>query len=120
MEAIIKSRIDSNLKAEVEQILSALGMTVSDVIRMTFAQIAARKGLPFDVKLPNAQTLDALKEGDAALARLRAGMTPRFERLDDYFAVMDKQLTSADKSVAGQPQGKTPTKRKSAKLQKSV
>ena len=120
MEAIIKSRIDSNLKAEVEQVLSALGMTVSDVIRMTFAQIAARKGLPFDVKLPNTQTLDALKEGDAALARLRAGATPRFERLDDYFAVMDKQLTSADKPVAGQPQGKTPTKRKSAKPQKSV
>ncbi len=120
MEAIIKSRIDSNLKAEVEQVLSALGMTVSDVIRMTFAQIAARKGLPFDVKLPNAQTLDALKEGDAALARLRAGATPRFERLDDYFAVMDTKLTSANKPVAGQQQGKTPTKRKSAKPQKPV
>ena len=120
MEAIIKSRIDSNLKAEVEQVLSALGMTVSDVIRMTFAQIAARKGLPFDVKLPNAQTLDALKESDAALAKLRAGAAPRFERLDDYFAVMDKKLTSADSLVIGQPQGKTSTKRKSAKPQKSV
>lgn len=91
MEAIIKSRIDATLKTEVEQVLTALGLTVSDVIRMTFAQIAARKGLPFDVKLPNAQTLDALKESDAALERLRAGGKPRFESLDDYFLAMDAQ-----------------------------
>ena len=111
MEAIIKSRIDSNLKVEVEQVLSALGMTVSDVIRMTFAQIAARKGLPFDVKLPNAQTLDALKEGDAALARLRAGGQPRFEYIDDYFRAMDaKPVDSLKLSV-----GKASLKRKSVK-----
>ena len=92
MEAIIKSRIDLNLKVEVEQVLSALGMTVSDVMRITFAQIAARKGLPFDVKLPNAQTVSALKESDSALARLRAGEPQRFERLDDYFLEMDKRV----------------------------
>jgi DNA-damage-inducible protein J len=111
MEAIIKSRIDSDLKNEVEQVLSALGMTVSDVIRMTFAQIAVRKGLPFDVKLPNAQTLDALKESDAALARLRAGAQPRFERLDDYFAEMDRKVSNNRQPV----KPKTAAKRKSVK-----
>jgi DNA-damage-inducible protein J len=111
MEAIIKSRIDSDLKNEVEQVLSALGMTVSDVIRMTFAQIAVRKGLPFDVKLPNAQTLDALKESDAALARLRAGAQPRFERLDDYFAEMDKKVSNNRQPA----KPKTAAKRKSVK-----
>lgn len=89
MEAVIKSRIDSDLKTEVEGVLSTLGMTVSDVMRITFRQIAARKGLPFDVKLPNAATLDAMKESDAALARLRAGVKPRFDTLDDYFGAME-------------------------------
>jgi DNA-damage-inducible protein J len=96
MEAVIKSRIDAGLKAEVEQVLSALGLTVSDVIRMTFVQIAVRKGLPFDVKLPNAQTLDVLKESDAALSRLRAGAAPRFESLNDYFSVMDGKVAKHD------------------------
>lgn len=111
MEAIIKSRIDSNLKAEVEQVLSALGMTVSDVIRITFAQIAARKGLPFDVKLPNALTLDALREGDAALAKLRAGGQPRFELIDDYFAAMDTKPIGNTKLATG----RAPAKRISVK-----
>lgn len=111
MEAIIKSRIDSHLKVEVEQVLTALGITVSDVIRMTFAQIAVRKGLPFDVKLPNAQTLSALRESDAALVRLRRGAEPRFERLNDYFAEMDKSV--ANKLQPAKP--KSPVKRKSVK-----
>jgi DNA-damage-inducible protein J len=100
MEAVIKSRIDSDLKTEVESVLSALGMTVSDVMRITFRQIAARKGLPFDVKLPNAQTLDAMKESDEALARLRAGAKPRFDTLDDYFGAMQ------DKDSKKQPNTK--------------
>ena len=108
MEAIIKSRIDSHLKAEVEQVLSALGMTVSDVMRVTFAQIAARKGLPFDVKLPNAKTVSALQESDSALARLRLGVQPQFEQLDDYFAAMDKTASGTRQPT----QPKPPVKRK--------
>ena len=110
MEAIIKSRIDSNLKVEVEQVLSALGMTVSDVMRITFAQIAARKGLPFDVKLPNAQTVSALNESDSALVRLRAGAPQRFEQLDDYFLEMDKRFTA----VRAPTKSKPAVKRKAA------
>lgn len=110
MEAIIKSRIDLNLKTEVESVLSALGMTVSDVMRITFAQIAARKGLPFDVKLPNAETLSALKESDAALARLRAGVKPRFEHLDDYFAAMDAKVAKSEKPVLDKVLPKVPSK----------
>ena len=118
MEAIIKSRIDHQLKAEVEQVLSALGMTVSDVIRITFAQIAARKGLPFDVKLPNAETLNALKESDAALARLRVGDKPRFEKLDDYFSEMDK-TASTDLQHRQPAKPKPAARRKSVKAAKT-
>jgi DNA-damage-inducible protein J len=108
MEAIIKSRIDVDLKTEVESVLSALGMTVSDVMRITFAQIAARKGLPFDVKLPNAETLSALKESDAALARLRSGAKPRFDQLEDYFAAMDAKVSKSVKPVLGKVVPKSP------------
>lgn len=62
MDAIIKSRIDLDLKTDVERILATLGLTVSDAIRPTFKKIAARQGLPFDVKIPNAQTQSAMRD----------------------------------------------------------
>jgi DNA-damage-inducible protein J len=73
MDAIIKSRIDLDLKIEVERVLAALGLTVSDAIRMTFKQIAARQGLPFDVKIPNAQTQAAMRDADLWVQAIRAG-----------------------------------------------
>ena len=72
MEAIVKSRIDLDLKNEAERVLSALGLTASDAIRMMFKQIAARQGLPFDVKIPNAQTQSAMRDADAWVAAMRA------------------------------------------------
>lgn len=114
MQAIIKSSIDSNLKAEVEQVLASLGMTVNDVVRITFAQIAARKGLPFDVKLPNVETLNALEESDQTLARLQAGDKPRFNSLDDYFAFME-QVQPNKSQVSKKETGKIPAKPKAAK-----
>jgi addiction module RelB/DinJ family antitoxin len=66
MEAIVKSRIDLDLKTEAERVLTALGLTASDAIRMMFKQIAARQGLPLvaairanEEKLPSQDT-DAL------------------------------------------------------------
>jgi DNA-damage-inducible protein J len=86
MDAIIKSRIDLDLKNEVERVLSELGLTVSDAIRMTFKQIAARQGLPFDVKIPNAQTQSAMRDADAWVAAMRAGTTTApAQSKDDLF-----------------------------------
>ena len=61
-DVIVKSRIEPALKADAEAILQKLGLSLSDVIRLTFRQIVARRGLPFDVKIPNAETIAAIKE----------------------------------------------------------
>jgi addiction module RelB/DinJ family antitoxin len=50
-EAIVRSRIDSSKKIEAEAILSALGLSTSDAIRLFINQIIMEKGLPFAVKL---------------------------------------------------------------------
>jgi addiction module RelB/DinJ family antitoxin len=76
VDAIIKSRIDLDLKTDVERVLATLGLTVSDAIRLTFKQISARQGLPFDVKIPNAQTQSAMRDADAWVAAMRAGAQP--------------------------------------------
>jgi addiction module RelB/DinJ family antitoxin len=72
MDAIVKSRIDLDLKTEAERVLTELGLTASDAIRMMFKQIAARQGLPFDVKIPNPQTQSAMRDADAWVAAVRA------------------------------------------------
>lgn len=62
METRIHTRIDADLKAEGDALLKQLGMTSAELIRMTYRQLVMRKGLPFDVRLPNAETIEAFNE----------------------------------------------------------
>lgn len=58
----IHTRIDPDIKQEVAQIFSRLGLSESDAIRMFYCQVQQHQGLPFEVKLPNTQTVAALQE----------------------------------------------------------
>jgi hypothetical protein len=49
-------------------------------------------GLWSDSQTPNAQTQDALNESGLMLARLRAGMKPRFDTLENYFEAMERKV----------------------------
>ena len=52
-ETTVRARIDEDLKQEAEDILKQLGITTSQAINIYFSQITLRKGLPFDVALPD-------------------------------------------------------------------
>lgn len=60
----VQSRIDPELKRNAETILKKLGLTSSQAINAFYSQIVLVKGLPFDVKLPNHETLSSLNELD--------------------------------------------------------
>jgi DNA-damage-inducible protein J len=60
--ASINARIEPGIKAKAETIFAAIGISASDAIGMFYRQVAFRKGLPFDVCVPNAVTLAALEE----------------------------------------------------------
>ncbi len=62
MSTKIQARIDESLKEEGERILEKIGITTSDLMRMTFRQVVMRQGLPFDAKIPNADTLESFEE----------------------------------------------------------
>lgn len=59
--AMIRARVEPGLKAEVENILSDLGMTASEAIHILYRQIKLQRGLPFDVRIPNEVTVRTLK-----------------------------------------------------------
>jgi DNA-damage-inducible protein J len=64
--ATVRARLEPSLKSEVEDILSTLGLTASETILLLYRQIKLRRGLPFDVTIPNdltAQTLRQSKRG---------------------------------------------------------
>ncbi|WP_273787707.1 type II toxin-antitoxin system RelB/DinJ family antitoxin [Bartonella grahamii] len=60
---VIRSRIDKTLKKSGE-ILASLGLTVSDFIRIVLIKVVNEKGLPFDMYIPNAETLKTFEKSD--------------------------------------------------------
>ena len=58
----IRARIEPALKKEVEGILDELGLSASETIQMLYRQIKLRRGIPFDIALPNALTAKVLTE----------------------------------------------------------
>jgi DNA-damage-inducible protein J len=62
---MIRARVAPELKAEAESILAKIGLSSSDAIRMFYSQVAMRKGLPFEARIPNATTRKALRDAEA-------------------------------------------------------
>lgn len=68
----VRSRVEPELKDSANEVLAQLGLTLSDGIRLFLRQVVANRGLPFDVKVPNAETLAAMEEA-RSIAKARFG-----------------------------------------------
>ncbi len=78
---IVQARIDGEIKAEASAVLAAMGLTVSDAVRLLLTRIAHDQVLPFDPLVPNATTIAAMREARTAtlprahsLAELKAAL----------------------------------------------
>jgi DNA-damage-inducible protein J len=60
--SIVRARIDEHVKEEASAVLAAMGLTVSDAFRLMLIRIASEKALPFELLVPNAKTIAAMKE----------------------------------------------------------
>ena len=60
--AVVRARIDERIKEEATVVLAAMGLTVSDAFRLMLTRVAREKSLPFDPLVPNAETIEAMKE----------------------------------------------------------
>lgn len=59
-------RIEPELKKEVEEILTDLGMNIADAVTIYFKQIVLTDSIPLQIKRPkfNKETLEAIAEAD--------------------------------------------------------
>jgi DNA-damage-inducible protein J len=78
-EEVVRARIDAQVKAEAAAVLDAMGLSMSDAIRLLLVRVAKDKALPFAVKVPNAETRQAIVE-------LEAGEGARFESVEALMA----------------------------------
>ena len=60
--AVVRARIDEHIKDEATAVLAAMGLTVSDAFRLLLTRVAHDKALPFEPLVPNAVTIEAMKE----------------------------------------------------------
>ncbi len=80
--ALVQARIDEEVKEEAAAVLAAMGLTVSDAVRLLLTRIAREKALPFEPLTPNATTIAAMKEA-------RDGKGKRFATVADLLADLD-------------------------------
>ncbi|MBC8950676.1 MULTISPECIES: type II toxin-antitoxin system RelB/DinJ family antitoxin [Xenorhabdus] len=62
--AFVRARIDETLKNEAAEVLASMGLTVSDLIRITLTKVAKEKALPFDLRNPNALTAKTIADSE--------------------------------------------------------
>ncbi len=66
---MVHIRVDEKVKEKAAKTLAAMGISVSDAVRMLLVRVAAEKALPFDIKIPNATTIKAMKAVDRGNVR---------------------------------------------------
>jgi DNA-damage-inducible protein J len=76
--ATVHVRVDEKIKAQATETLSAMGLTVSDVVRVFLTRVVADKELPFALKAPNTTSRAAIAQADEIIQSRRA----RFETTD--------------------------------------
>ena len=62
--AHIGARVEPELKKKAEGILSTLGVSPTEAIRLFYKQVVLMDGIPFSVRIPNEMTLAAMDRTD--------------------------------------------------------
>ena len=83
----VRSSVDPELKDSATVVLAQCGLSLSDGIRLFLRQVVVQQGLPFDVKIPNALTTEAMKEARA----IRQG---RFNSAQELIDDLEKNSAS--------------------------
>ena len=77
-DTVVRARIDSDTKARAKEALQAMGLSISDAIRLLLLRVAEEKRLPFAIQVPNATTVKAME-------KLDEGKGKRFGSAEELF-----------------------------------
>jgi DNA-damage-inducible protein J len=80
---MVHVRVDEHVKAQATETLAAMGLSVSDAVRVFLMRVVAEKQLPFALKVPNVETRTAIAEADAITSKRHARFATAAELFDD-------------------------------------
>jgi DNA-damage-inducible protein J len=75
-DSVIRARINGKIKEEATAVLAAIGLTPSDAFRLLMMRVAQEQALPFNLLMPNQETVAAIKSA-------RAGQVKSFANLQE-------------------------------------
>ena len=81
--ATVQARIQPELKEMGDAILKKIGITASQAINALYAQIILRKGIPFELKIPNKATKHAMDELERGGGKSYSSFQAMIDDLDD-------------------------------------
>lgn len=84
--SMLHVRVDHDTKEEATAALRAMGLSVSDAVRLFLRRVVADQAFPLELKVPNAETRAAIAEADE-IARARRA---RFETADALIADLEE------------------------------
>ncbi len=79
-------RVDDEIKTQASEALAAMGLTVSDAVRILLKRVVNDQAFPLELKVPNAQTRAAMQEAREMMQR----HATRFQSADDLIDDLEK------------------------------
>jgi len=59
---VVRARVSSQLKHNAEEVLSEIGMSMGEAIRLFLTQVSLRREFPVELKVPNKTTIKAMSD----------------------------------------------------------
>ena len=84
--SMLHIRVDDDIKEQATQALTAMGLSMSDAVRLFLRRVVIDQAFPLELKVPNARTRAAMDESRAMMALRHA----RFATSDALFADLEK------------------------------
>ncbi len=81
--SMVHVRVDEQIKAQAAETLAAMGLSISDAVRVLLMRVVAEKQMPFALKVPNAETRVAMAEANEIARTNRARFSTAAELIDD-------------------------------------
>jgi len=84
--SMLHIRVDDDIKEQATLALTAMGLSVSDAVRLFLHRVIVEQAFPLELKVPNAETLAAMQASRAMMSARR----DRFATADELFADLEK------------------------------
>lgn len=92
-------RVDDDTKVQATEALAAMGLSVSDAVRIFLKRVVAEQALPLELKVPNAETRAAMEESRAILRAHRARFATATELFDNLESEVPVAINASHHSV---------------------